>query len=176
VTEANIEQKGNSIIEDILSSEFSAASKNLNELLNHRELWSPFYGETFLWDIQVVLGTGFSPGAWYNKTFFPSLVNRGGGNGFTIVGEGYINFGIFGVILVFSFLSILLKYIHSYATKNIIWLTIYIASLPIFMYMIRGDLATLFTQVIKHIVIPLLILFIVKHIIEHSRLKNFIKT
>ncbi|WP_158232319.1 O-antigen polymerase [Sporosarcina sp. P1] len=168
VKEAVVAEERKSLVVDILTSEFSAASKNISELLNQPNLWEPFYGKTFLWDLQVVLGIGVSPGAWYNNTFFPELIARGGGNGFTIVGEGYINFGTFGVILVFSFLAMILKFVYLKSSGNIIWLTIYIASLPIFIYMIRGDLATLLTQVSKQIILPLIIIFILKHILENS--------
>jgi oligosaccharide repeat unit polymerase len=164
-----VNQQDKSFLASILSSDFGAASRNLNTLINNKDSWSYFYGETFWWDIKVVLNMGSSPGMWFNKTFYSDLINRGGGNGFTLIGEGYMNFGIFGVILVFASLALFLKFLYIKATTNIIWLAIYVTSIPIVIYSLRADVATILTQISKHVAIPLLTIYIVKHILEKSK-------
>lgn len=156
-----------SFLVTLFGSEFISASRNLNKLIMNQDMWSYFYGKTILWDInKATFGSGDSPGVWFNKVFYPNLIARGGGNGFTVVGEGYMNFGVFGVILVFVFIGFLLKYLYKKALQNVLWLVIYVTSIPIFIYVIRADLATLLTQISKHIIFPILIVYVVKRILE----------
>lgn len=158
---------GGSFFTDILSGEFMAVGRNLANLLSTEGSgWSYFFGETLWWDIKVLFSSGYSPGAWFNNTFHSDLVARGGGNGFTLVGEGYINFGIFGVIIFFAMLAVFLKFLYNKATKNAVWLSIYIVTIPLAVYVIRADFATLLTQFSKQILIPIIFIFIVKSIFE----------
>ncbi|WP_020006222.1 O-antigen polymerase [Salinicoccus albus] len=158
---------GGDFIADILSGEFMAAGRNLANLLsNEGVVWSHFWGETLIWDIKVLFSAGFSPGAWFNNTFHPDLIARGGGNGFTLVGEGYMNFGVIGVVVFFAVLALFLKFLYNKALKNVVWLSIYIVTIPLAVYVIRADFATLLTQFSKQIVLPILIIFIVKSILD----------
>lgn len=160
-------QNKESIIADIFGGEFMSASRNLNTLINQDDMWQPFFGETILWDIKIAtIGNATSPGAWFNQIFYPNLVSRGGGNGFTLVGEGYMNFGILGIILSFFLLGVFLRYLHYMAHGNLMWLVIYVTLIPIVIYAIRGDFATILTHFSKHIVLPLLIIYIIKVIVE----------
>lgn len=152
---------------EIFGGEFMSASRNLNTLLINHDSWDFFYGKTFLWDIQVAMfNGGQSTLGWFNKKFYPNLVNRGGGNGFSLVGEGYINFGIFGVIITFAFVAILLRYLYYKGTNNILWSVAYVAVIPIFIYLNRADLASLYAQAGKHILLPIGIIFTLKIILE----------
>jgi len=154
-------------IYQVLGGEFISASRNLNTLLINSDRWDFFMGQTFLWDIQVAFFNGSnSTLGWFNRTFYPELVSRGGGNGFTVVGEGYMNFGLIGVILVFAFIAFVLKFIYYKATNNVLWLVIYVAAVPIFVYLNRADLANLYAQVSKHIILPLLIIYLSKVFLE----------
>lgn len=164
---------GDSIISEIFGGEFMSASRNLTFLIAKPDLWNFFRGETLIWDIQVAtMGDAISPGAWFNQTFFPNLVARGGGNGFTLVGEGYMNFGVIGVIIAFFVLGLFLKYLYINAYKNLILLIVYVATIPIVIYAIRGDFATIITHFLKHILIPLVIVYIVKIIISKKRVRK----
>ncbi|MEB6202171.1 oligosaccharide repeat unit polymerase [Mammaliicoccus fleurettii] len=163
------EMTGNegNFITDILSGEFMAVGRNIANLLSTEGSgWSYFLGETLWWDIKVLFSVGFSPGAWFNNTFHPDLVARGGGNGFTLVGEGYMNFGIFGVIIFFAMLAVFLKFLYKKATKSVVWLSIYIVTIPLTLYVIRADFATLLAQFSKQIVIPIMIIFVIKYILD----------
>ena len=158
-----------SFLVTLFGSEFISASRNLNKLITNPDMWTYFYGETILWDIKkATFGIADSPGAWFNQVFYPSLIARGGGNGFTVVGEGYMNFGILGVILFFVFIGLTLKFMYKKASQNVLWLAVYITSVPIFVYVIRADLATLITQISKHIIFPIVIIYVVKRILEKS--------
>lgn len=158
-----------SIIMRITNAEFGAASRNLQIVIDNDHIWSYFYGKTILDEFNLAFFKGTeSAGIWFNQTFFPELYQIGGGNGFTIVGEGYINFGLFGVILMFIFLGLLMKYLYVKATKQVIWLVIYTMFIPIMLFMIRGDLASLFAKFSKHIILPLIIIYLTKHILENK--------
>lgn len=154
-------------ISDIFNGEFRSASRNLNTLINNQDGWSYFYGETIIWDLKIAtIFDAVSPGAWFNQTFYPNLVARGGGNGFSLVGEGYMNFGTLGVVLWFAMLGLLLKYLYKKAHVGLIWSIIYIALIPIVVYSIRGDFATILTHFTKHIAFPLILIYFIKLILE----------
>ncbi|MCZ8537257.1 oligosaccharide repeat unit polymerase [Paenisporosarcina quisquiliarum] len=158
-----------SLLSKVLNGEFISASRNLSVLINGSDSWTYYLGKTFFWDIQVAFFNGSnSILEWFNNTYYPNLSARGGGNGFTIVGEGYINFGVFGVILIFIFLGLFLKFLYKKAINNVIWLIIYIASIPIFIYLNRADLATLFAQIGKHLFLPIFIIYLIKQIVEKN--------
>lgn len=83
---------------DILRSEFHSAAKNLRVLIDNIDN-SYYYGETLVWDIQrSFLGGDQSPTKWFGDTYYPNVTH---GQGFSIVGEGYLNFGYFGVATCF---------------------------------------------------------------------------
>ena len=156
-----------SFISELFGGEFRSASRNLNTLISNSDEWSYFYGETIIWDLKIAtIFDAVSPGAWFNQTFYPNLVAQGGGNGFSLVGEGYMNFGIIGVVLWFVLLGLLLKFLYKKAHLGLIWTIIYIALIPIVVYSIRGDFATILTHFTKHIALPLVIIYIIKFIIE----------
>ena len=157
----------NNFIINTLNGEFMTVGRNLSNLLSSENIaWSYYFGETLWWDIKVLFSTGVSPGAWFNDRFYPDLVARGGGNGFSLVGEGYINFGMLGVMIFFAMLAVFLKILYKNAKKNVVWLTIYIVTIPLTVYVIRADFATLITQFSKQILLPIIIIFAIKIILE----------
>lgn len=153
----------------LLSSEFNAASRNLQIVVENKGLWDYFYGQTYVWDFMRAFFNGTqSATLWFHEKFFPDMIARGAGNGFTIVGEGYINFGIFGVVMLFAVIAMFIKFLYKKSQKNVIWLAVYILTLPIMVYMIRADFTTLLAQVSKHIILPIVIIFIVKEIVNKA--------
>jgi len=91
------------VVNAIFGDEFRTASGNLAYLLAYVPESVPFFkGETFLWELKRAFVPGFLVGAysflttalWFTETFFPGVYRLGGGVGFTLVGLGYLNFGL----------------------------------------------------------------------------------
>lgn len=148
---------------NLLSSEFGSASKNMQILLLDKNSQGIFKGYTFfsailrtfnldkLLNIDVV-----SSVQWFNDNYF--MPGRAG-QGFTIVGDGFINFGYAGIIIIFLLIGIMIKIIYLQSNKGIYKFVFYILSIPIFMYSIRADLNNILSSLIKQ---DLLVIIFVK--------------
>ena len=136
-------------------------------LINNESLWDPFHGYTF-W-IGIIRGIeppfinfiDFGAVRWFNETFFSA--DRAG-QGFTLVGEGYINFGYFGIIILFIFVGLLIKFLYLKSNKNIYWFPIYLLSIPTFMYSIRADLANIISPLFSQIITTILIILLTNYL------------
>jgi hypothetical protein len=99
------------IMRNIFGSEIGTPSINLALIIEQIPGQVPFLmGKSFWWDIQRAFVPGFlisrdvvsATSDWFTKTFFEEWWMKGGGAGFTIVGLGYVNFGIAGIIGLFA--------------------------------------------------------------------------
>lgn len=179
-----IKHYGSSILssETMLSytflGEFQSASYNLMVLLDGLKSGIVEYkcGKTFIADIiqQFTSSSLFTEreerqngSAWFNKTFYPSTFAAGGGRGFSLVAEGYLNFGIIGVIGLFFLLSTMLNILYKRSNVPFIAL-IYVLIIPSVLYSIRMDLATLLSYAWKHVTIPILLIIVVSKFIVES--------
>ncbi|WP_431803275.1 O-antigen polymerase [Halobacillus andaensis] len=167
------------ILIDVLSQEFDSASSNFMTLLENKNGWGFLWGETLWWDFKRVFLSSFpnitstSPTVWFNNNFYPNIVEKGGGRGFSLVAEGYLNFGVFGSFLWFLLLGLFIRYLYKKAMNNILLLITYTLMIPIFMYTIRGDFSTLITFFLNHIGLPILIIYILKIFFERDKyIKN----
>lgn len=138
------------LLSDFLSGEFTSASRNLQILVNNEEtVKGVMGGKTFLSDIVRITGYApFSANSWYQSTFFP---NETVGKGFTLIGEGYINFGYVGVVIVGIVIGCLVRFLYLNHTKNIFFLYIYFTSIPTFIYANRSDLANIFAPMVRQV-------------------------
>ncbi len=84
--------------------------------------------------------------------------------GFTIIGEGYLNFGYIGVVLWAIMLGLLVKKLYFSSKRSLTWLVIYVISIPTFIYSSRADLSNITSPLIKQTIIPLAILYVVNKI------------
>lgn len=156
---------------DLLSGEFLSAGRNLETLLKYTDQWEYFYGQTFLWDLTrsfvpgIIYYTQNSVG-WFNNTFHLSRVLDGYGLGFALSGEGLINFGMIGVFICYLILSVLLINLINISKRNIIVFIIYINSIPFFIYVLRADFSNLISPILKSVLLPLIILFILNEIFK----------
>lgn len=148
--ERNVSER--SVVMRLLNSEFQSASKNLQIVLLDESTKGIFQGATLISSVirtfkmdkllDLEIDTGIK---WYNRTYFAP--NRAG-QGFTLVGEGYINFGYAGIVLVFVFVGILIKIIYRKSNQGVYHFSYYILSIPVFMYSIRADLANIISPLI----------------------------
>ncbi|MGM8935034.1 O-antigen polysaccharide polymerase Wzy [Pseudomonas neustonica] len=147
-----------------LDGEFRSAGFNNDVILTSWD-GSFFYGVSILKDLVRAVVPGFvmnveNSVGWYNTTFHPEIVAIGRGYGFSLAAEGYVNFGYLGVaiwFLVFGFLSSIL---YVKARDGIYFFSIYICSIPVFIYAIRGDFSTLLSPILKTMVLPCVFLFV----------------
>ena len=158
---------------EVLNDEFYTASSNLAFLLSIEDSWRPFkYGETLLGDLQralipgTILRWGSNPGSWFNQEFFPEVVAKGGGRGFTFVGEGYMNFGVIGAWLWLLLLGLSARWLYRMSSRRFIWQIVYISSMPLFAFVLRSDFSILFAQFSKHLLLPTLFLFFARQILR----------
>lgn len=162
--ELNNTLSGN-IILDIIRSEFSSASLNLMIIINNHE--NLFYGKTLIWDIGRIFTNFYqSPTAWYNNLYFPKVVKTGGGRGFSILAEGFINFGYAGSFIWSILLALLIKYTYKLSNKSYEMLFCYILGIPIFIYILRADFAFLFSNFLKQIILPILFIYLFNKIFK----------
>lgn len=163
---SSIEINPGNLFFEFLDGEFISASRNLQVLLNNSEFTKGlFSGSSILNDfIRIFYTTGFTHGQWYNDTFFPDVATTG--YGFTLVGEGYVNWGYYGVILVFMVIGFFIRFLYLKSNKNIYFLVIYLYTVPIYMYSIRADLGNIFSPFIKHLLFSMLVIKLIEEIIN----------
>jgi len=186
-----LKSNNNGIIEtntDLLYTFFGSELRTPSENLSTVLMSVPseidfFYGETFIWDISQGLSIGFissrtnfqNTSVWFTKTFFPSIWDLGGGVGFTLVGTAFINFGLFGVIAIFSLLGMINKVLYKKSSYSAWWFVLYINFIPIVIYSIRSDFSVLLAQTLKHTLVPMFFLSILSNVIIKLSSKKIIK-
>lgn len=172
------ESTGNLVV-DVFNTEFIAASRNLQIILAGSETEGIFSGYTifsafirafqipFMPDFLSILA--FRPQDWFNDVLLPD--RSGGGLGFTLVGEGYINFGYAGVVIIFFIVGALVKHLYVKSNQGLYYLSFYILTIPLFIYSIRGGLATLLSPLVGQILLGIAVIFLMEYVIR----KNFMK-
>lgn len=150
----------------VLGDEFITGSENLQLFLTSMGAGPFYYGETLLWDLERASLPGFvypssvDPTSHFNQLFFPEVLEQGGGRGFTLVGEGYMNFGPLGVALWFVVLGLFVRYLYAKGSRNTTWLVVYVVSMPLVTIVIRADFSNLIAQFSKHILLPVLVIYL----------------
>jgi len=155
----------------IFQGEFLSAGRNFEVLFQHINEWYYFYGETILWDFLRTIIPPFvyrvqNPVGWFNRTFLPDVVAQGRGHGFTLIGEGYINFGYIGVFIWFFLLAFILNLLYRRFDKNLFLFSLYIYMIPTAIYIQRADLSNFFSPLLKHGLMFVLIVYLGKYFIK----------
>lgn len=165
----------NNIIIELMTSDFSSASMNMQILLLDSNSKGLFKGYTIIMDLlrgielPLIKLVNFSTVEWFNNTYFP---NKEVGMGFSIVGEGYVNFGYLGIILIFAIIGYLVKILYKNSVKGFYGLIIYILSIPTFIYSIRADLANILSPLISQLLLSIGIIVIIEHIFKKLNLNK----
>ena len=143
-----------------LTSDFSAGAQNLQVLYEHPETEGLFGYRRLLQDIVSLFSRSeISLTKWYNNTFF---AGEKSGKGFTLAGEGWLIDGVVGIVFVFALLGLLIRVFYRLSRKNMYFFSAYLYFIPLIIYAIRGDLATIFSGIINQILpIELVIYFMV---------------
>jgi len=128
----------------VLFGEFSASSRNLHFLIKyHPEL---LLGESYVWDIKRVLSfifpEAYSTGLWFNEELRVSQGFYGtSGWGFSLIGLGYLNFGIIGVFIQFLIITCIICWLNKLSMKSDLHLAFYLMNISALIYCQRADLA-----------------------------------
>jgi oligosaccharide repeat unit polymerase len=97
---------------------------------------------------------------WYTSTFHPSAYSRGGGMGFFVVAEAYLNFGVLGVFSVLFVTGVLLSALYHYLlshNKNFSAIVFYCAVLPIILVTIGDGFAAITKYLFLYTCCPLVL-------------------
>lgn len=160
----------------LLNGEFRSAGFNNEVIISHFN--GPlFLGESIIRDLLRSVVPGFimtfeNSVGWYNSYYHSDIVSRGRGYGFSLAAEGYINFKYYGVFLWFFVYGSVLSLIYNAARRNVYALAIYVCSVPVFIYSLRGDFSTLFSPLFKTMLLPIAFIFLVSFFISPYKIKR----
>ena len=160
---SNIQYNDNIII-NFLNSDFSAAGFNFNFLLNNNDK-NIFLGKTYIYDFLSPLDfvlpiEKYSAPKWYTNEYWKK---RRTGLGFTIIGEGFINFGLVGIIFEMLIISRILKFFYLKSNNNYYYYIVYMGLLSLSLYACRQSLASIISPTVKyHILFAVIVYFINK--------------
>ena len=129
---------------DFFRTEFSSAGRNLYYLMSKG--LNDYGGETLVWDLKRYVGIFFpgqeSTGMWFNNHLRSVFGDESSsGWGFSLMGEGYLNFGYIGAPLMFLFVGGVTACVYSIAGRSDICFIFYLAYIPMMIYVLRADFA-----------------------------------
>src|SRR5699024_1311419 len=162
-------------IHNFLNSDFSAAGSNFQLLLNNS--WTEGYFGFKLIFNDIIQGivpfvSKGNVGVWFNDTFHYNSYSRA----FTLVGEGYVVGGIYGVIILFLLLSFIIRYLYKSSVKNAYCMSMYIYSIPTIILTFRSSLGVAFREMFRISLLSLGLLLLLYLIISKKTLnKNQIR-
>lgn len=152
----------NNIFLKFLDGEFISAGRNLQILISN-DCYNLFKGKMLLNDfIRIFYPTKISHQTWFNETFFSSSHTTK--YGFTLIGEGYVNGGIFGIILIFLIVGILIRYLYLNSNKSSYNMAAYVYMIPLFVYAMRADIANIVSPLLKYVLLGLGVIKILEKI------------
>ena len=146
-----------SLLESLLGGEFFSSGRNIETLLDNNSSWSFQYGAAIPNDIlRSIFPSRFVPvdnsTGWFNH-MFNTREDLGYGIGFSFLGEGYLQGGLFGVVVWTIILAMILRVLYNNSSKTIWGFAIYIYMISFIIYSMRGDLSYVLSPLIKHVII-----------------------
>ncbi len=152
----------------VLGSEFRSASENLGFLLEAlRERSDIMWNQTSVGELMTPFYPGFlldredipSLSSWFTREFFPRTYETGGGVGFSLVAQGYLDFGWAGVVWLFLLVGLLIRLMYAVSGSSIAGRAAYAMFIPIALYSIRQSTAPLISQSLKHVLLTLILVW-----------------
>lgn len=147
---------------DIFNTEFASAGRNIHYVITRGI--SGYGGETFVGDVKRYFSFLYpdqqSTTAWFND-YVRNSFGEGGtsGWGFSLVAEGYVNFGWYGPILLFFFIGVLTAFVYRFAGRKDYGFLLYLLYVPTLIYVVRADLSNLLSLAFKVNLILVLLIF-----------------
>lgn len=159
----------------VLKGEFVSASENLSLVIAR---WGDtrYYGQTLVWDLVAAVRPSFlfpdrkteSVTNQFNIQMFQSVFASGGGQGFTLIGEGYVNFGAAGVVLWFMLVGLFVRFFYQRSGRSLLAMIAYVMATPLLMISTRGDMSNIMSQFGKHVLLPLILVAIVGRMFQRQ--------
>jgi len=130
-----------------------------------------FCGKTLIADVlNVIPGKLLKtevPSTWFVKKYYPNIYSRGGGLGFSFLGEAYINFGCLLAFLFFAPIVVLIFLIDYKSSHKCFNELAAIAILPNTILLLRSAFSRFFLEgIIVSLVIPLIIYLMVSMLLS----------
>ncbi|MBR1709823.1 MAG: oligosaccharide repeat unit polymerase [Clostridia bacterium] len=157
------------VLYDFLTSDFNAAGRNLQYLMDFSWTkgalgWKTLFTEIFepiLIGIKTV-----DPDHWFNYT-----VHTGGykGYAFTLVGTGYAIAGLPGIVAVFIVVGVIVKFFYNRYHRSSYWLAAYIYLSSSVIFSFRQSLQTITGTIVDHIGLGILFCVLIRRIHIGSR-------
>lgn len=148
---------------DIFNTEFASAGRNTYYVIS-RDL-TGYAGETIIWDIKRYLNFIFpdqqSTGVWFNDYIRYSFGDHGtSGWGFSIVAEGYMNFGLWGPAALFFMIGVVSGLLYRRSGRNGFYYALYLLYIPTLIYVVRADLANYLSLAFKVNIIMVALVYV----------------
>ena len=149
------------IIYDFLTSDFTAAGRNLQYLLDMPWTKGHLGWKTYFTELLKPLLIGIrtiNPDYWFNYE-----VHKGSfkGYAFTLVGTGYAIGGVIGIITIFITVGLITRFFYRKSTFNIYWFAAYIYISSTIVFSFRQSLQTITNSMVKHVGLAVLICWFV---------------
>lgn len=145
---------------DFLSSDFTAAGRNLQYLLSRTGTegvlgWKTFFTELFY---PLLIGIKkINPDYWFNNEVHTGSFK---GYAFTLVGTGYAIAGLAGVIAIFITVGLIVKFFYNHSADSLYWQSSYIYLSSAVVFSFRQSLQTISNSIIRYIILAVLICWI----------------
>ena len=159
----------------LLQSDFTSAGSNLYNIVYYTNEFH--YGERIRNDFLRVFSSSLfgindnaiSSTKWYKDYFINS---NGAGRGFSIVAEGYLDFGYVGIVIIMFIIGFFLQTLYRYRYLNSLVYVYYTFTLMTACYCIRADMANFINNSLKLGFIPLLVIYFNHHLNYSLRRKK----
>lgn len=147
-------------------------------LMTNTEKWDYFFGSTYIYNFSLLFPGFIMPfryegiANWFARIFFPETFAKGGGYGFNIAAEGYINFGLVGIIISALFIGILANYLWKYLcinNTNPLKITTYALLLTLFFIFGRTDSGGLMKEFFTGTFLPIASIYVFFHFLKINR-------
>lgn len=139
----------------VFSNEFVSAGRNVYSLMYYGvdNSFSFIVHDVLRAFVPSVLFSGAeiqSTGSWFNSVYRLEHGFHGtSGWGFSLIAQGYLTSGYFGVFLIMTIAATILSMIYRKSYDTEYWYVFYLMALTTYVYIIRADFANLLSQVFK---------------------------
>lgn len=152
-----VNESSESVIYRFFAGEFESASTNLQIVISQK-MTNSWGLERYLLDIASAFTTRIqSVSSWFSDLFYGGRTVQ---YGFSIVGEGYVTGGVFGVAFISIVLGVIIRFFYKRLCKGTYWFATYLYFITVVIYSIRMDLGTILSAIVKQIGLVLIIVMI----------------
>ncbi len=108
--------------------------------------------------LRCLIDTGHSNQEWFNNTY---LYNPNVQYGFTIVGQGYVHGGVFGIAILAALEGALTRQLYRLCSKDKYGFIIYAYTVPLIIYSTRADFGNIISPMLKYAIgVTLIVMFL----------------